>query len=262
MNMRKTISFPLGVALLVLALAPEVGRGPMAARRPPEADQILDAAVVAAGGMSSYERLESVTYEFAERRAGDKATARGRHWFKFHDGQGLRGREDVLTTSGRAVTVFDSSGVWRWESGASVTDPARLAAARRELEERFFWVGLPFNLRESAAPVRYAGLGYFAGKLTKRLEASVGAVGVPDGFTLYLDSGSYRLEGATVGAAPSARTVLFGDHATVRRFVLPLRRDDLDADGRPTSTFLIGKPELNNLIDDTLFLPTPPPAQP
>ncbi|HRY28640.1 MAG TPA: hypothetical protein P5079_01235 [Elusimicrobiota bacterium] len=231
----------------------------LAAKKPPSGADYLEKSVQRAGGFSKYQRVESIAYDFAERRFvdGKSVLSTGRHRFKLHDPAGLRGREELSSPSGRTVTVFTSSGTWFWKDGRAVTEPAAVAAARGELERKIFWILAPFSLKEAACPVEYLGMGYVEGRLLRRLEARKGAGLFPseESFVLLVDSGTFRMEGATYRppAAAPPQTLLFSDYAEVRSLVFPFRRDVFDEDGRPLAVFTLLNLDVNTYLDENLF---------
>lgn len=251
--MRRPVFYFLAAAPLFLA----------GARKPQGPDEgYLEKSLKAMGGYPRYERVETASYDFAEGPPGAKgaALARGRHFFKFHDGLGLRGREERVSPEGRFLTIFDSSNVWRWEDGKAVEDPARLRAAADELRRRIFWLFLPHTVRESSAPARYSGLGYLRGRLMRRLDVDAAGSGLPSAassFTLYLDSGSYLVRGVTFAEPGQDRPFAFVFDALqpAASLELPVRWLHYDPDENLLSERQLYNLSLNSYVDEALFRP-------
>lgn len=230
--------------------------------------QLLERAIQSLGGYGRYQRLETVSYEFDEASgAGAQAVSMsGRHFLKLHDGLGLRGREEIDFPGGKVVTIFTSSGTWRWENGKAVTDPEALKRAGDQFRQRVFWLLLPHNLKESGAPIRYAGLGYLDGKLTKRLDVSLDKMEFlpqPSDFTLYVDTDTHVPFGATFDPGRQKRplTISFESYAANPNSIAVAGRRVLrDANGTRAGAFRLHRLSLNILVDESLV--QPPAARP
>lgn len=234
-----------------------------AAKRLPPGEELLQKSIGSLGGASKYERLETLAYEFVEKRAGDRGDVlvTGRHAVKLHDGQGLRVRTEGRSPGGlMEVALVTSSGAWAWRGGVPVTDAVELERIREDALRGVFYLLLPHNLKEAGWPVRYAGMGYLQGKLSQRLEVEprpAGSLPSVGNFTVWLDSGTQRPEGVTFGPAdkPEGPTFRIGRYETVRGLSLPLDRSEVASDGRKTSVFSILNLDVNSFVDDALFDP-------
>jgi hypothetical protein len=231
-----------------------------AARQPESPDAgYFDKSLRAMGGYFRYERIETVAYDFVETVPGKTEPRRGRHFFKMHDGKGLRGREDVVAAAGRTLTIFDSTRVWRSEEGTLVEDAERRTRAAEDLRRHVFWLFLPHTLRESSAPVRYVGLGHFHSRLSRRLEIPSASVPVPlggDVFTVYVDTGNYRIDGvAYISSAGESQQIVFESYLPTTSLTVPARWLRHGADDSPAGELQIYNLSLNSYLDDALFEP-------
>ncbi|MGQ0644677.1 MAG: hypothetical protein ACT4O3_04205 [Elusimicrobiota bacterium] len=234
---------------------------PLSAPAARPAQDYFSKSLSAAGGADRFRRLESLQYEFVETRfsGAGAVTVRGRHSVRLHDAGGLRGRLEIYSPAGDAVTVHNSSGVWHRVGGVLTDDPALLARAERDALERAFWALLPFNIREAGCSVSYGGLEYFQHKLTRRLDvAPCAGLVFAEGLSLYVDSDSHQVDGAVVPGPEGPRTVVFADRRDTNLIRLALRRETLAEGKKRTSSLVISNPGLNVFVDEGLFQPPHP----
>jgi outer membrane lipoprotein-sorting protein len=244
----------LVAVVLLFNLAGEV----FSATKRPVAEESFDKSLQTLGGYSKYLRLESVSYDFIFKKvSGQTATAvQGKQFFKFHDDLGFRAREEIEEASGKKITVVTDSGTWTWMEGNPIVKNEDNMSIF--LKESAFWLLSPFIVKESSCPLRYIGMGYYANKLTQRLEADMKAVPLmadAENFTLYLDTGTQQLDGVSFSLKGETISHFFTAYVVTRTLMFPIQRETMGPGGNFIESFSINNLAVNAYIDESLFLP-------
>lgn len=216
------------------------------------------------GGDNKFRRFENIRYDFMETRQspGGPVTVSGRHYFKMDEPLGFRARVETSSPQGQTLTVLNSSGVWHWDNGREVLDSQVLALIKQDILEKAFWLAAPFRISTGTASLDYAGLGYIEGKLDRRVHVHVApAYPLPPraNFTLYFDTATYQLDGASFPSPDGKNLTLLLDRYVGTSLIgLPTRRVLMDAEHNVIVHYSIMRPEINNYIDEALLRPEAP----
>lgn len=172
----------LGLASALFGLADGV-RG-----QDPQAQTLLGKMIAAHGGMQAWESLKDMAFTLTVVRLtphGDVASAQvSLHYLKRHG----KGRVETVTGRGFLVQGFDGQRPWVTLGGRADTSEDALKRAHFQAVNWWYWMGIPFKLRDPGVILRHRGAASVRGKPVEVLEATFGSDGEPtDRFTYYVD---------------------------------------------------------------------------
>lgn len=253
--------------------------GPVGAQTPREtADSLIGLWIDSVGGMATYERFRAasftVTTVLYDTLSGRIRKSRPRYAWINKGPYGEETRIERWEDYGFIVQGFDGRRPWATIDGQAVTDSAKDAReALYVARDLFYWMGLPFKLRDPGVFLRYKGLTRRPGRALST-DGSPGpvddseyhAVGVSFGqgvgehqdvFTYYFAPGSgfpvevtYVEEGRT-----DLNRLVWGptDRVGALRYPAVTRRDWMTATGKRTKALLISEVRINPETPQELF---------
>lgn len=278
------LRFPAGAVGLALAAALSLAaiRSPRPAavgQADALADSLVGLWIDSAGGMATYQAFQSarftVTTELYDTLSGRLRRARPRYVWINKGPYGEETRVERWEDYGFIAQGFDGRTAWATVNGAAIPDTAKDAReALYVARDLFYWMGLPFKLRDPGVHLRYLGLRERPGapwpdETRWRTPARGGryhAVGVSfapgvgehqDVFTYYFaPGGGFPLE---VTYVEEGRTdlnrLVWGPTAQAGAIRYPYvgRRDWLTLSGKRTKALIISDVEINPALPQAIF---------
>lgn len=218
---------------LILLFALSALAAPLSAQTSaePEADSLVGLWIDSVGGMETYRQFTGARYTITtilyDTLSGRVRKARPRYVWIRKGPWGEETRVERWEDYGFIVQGFDGRDTWATIDGEAIADTTKdgreaLYVAR----DLFYWIGLPFKLRDPGVHLRYLGL-------RERPGASLstdGTAGAPD-------PGRYHTVGVSFGAG-------VGEHRDVFTYYFA------PGEGFPTEATYVeeGRDDLNRLI--------------
>lgn len=173
--MRGTLMMTVVAALAV----PVAGAAQTAAD--PAADSLIGLWTDSVGGMSTYRELRAATFTVTtvwyDTATGAETRRRPRYVSIKKGPYGEESRIERQESYGTIIQGFNGRRTWAVIDGAAIPDTARDAReALYVARDVFYWVGLPFKLRDPGVYLRYRGRGSRPG----RAMSTTGAPGPED----------------------------------------------------------------------------------
>jgi hypothetical protein len=177
----------LGVALAGLP-APAVAQNA-------NAEALLDNVIAAHGGMQAWEGLRDMTFTLtrvALTPQGDVAGAGVSLYFMKRDG---KARVESVTGKGLLVQGFDGQRPWVTLAGKPETGQEARKRAHFQAVNWWYWMGIPFKLKDPGVILRAKGAATFRGKSVQALEVTFqpGVGATNDRYTYYIDPESHHI---------------------------------------------------------------------
>ncbi len=159
------------------------------------AQTLLQKVVAAHGGMEAWENLKDMTFTItrvALDPRGDVAGAKVSLYYMKRHG---KTRVETITGKGLLVQGFDGQKPWVTLDGKPKTSEAALKRAHFFSVNWWYWMGIPFKLKDPGVIVRHKGTLTFRGKPVDILEATFqqGVGETNDRYTYYIDQKNYHI---------------------------------------------------------------------
>lgn len=225
---------------------------------------LLDKVIAAHGGMDAWVTLKDMTFMLSRATLtpqGDVAEARvSLYRLKRHG----KARVETVTGKGLLVEGFDGVRPWAMLHGSHLSDPETLKRAHFQAVNWWYWMGIPFKLRDPGAIVREREMVTFQGKPVHVLEVTFATEGPTDRFTYYVDPETYHIVFVETDLKPGVWPGVGGrgpgwstwhDYRVVGPFVMHTKRifygDRELTDKR--AVVLFGDFQFNTGLSDSLF---------
>ncbi len=184
----------LVAGLLVLGLA-LLGFPAPAVAQDANAEALLDKVIAAHGGTQAWESLRDMTFTLtrvALTPQGDVADAGVSLYFMKRNG---KARVESVTGKGLLVQGFDGQRPWVTLAGKPETGQEALKRAHFQAVNWWYWMGIPFKLKDPGVILRAKGAATFRGKPVQALEVTFqsGVGATNDRYTYYIDPESHHI---------------------------------------------------------------------
>lgn len=274
---RRTRS-PAVATLLAVLSAVTVHGAAAQASADPVADSLIGLWIDSVGGMETYQRFQAarfaVTTELYDTLSGRLKRARPRYVSIKKGPHGEETRVERWEDYGFIVQGFDGRETWATIDGEVIADTAKDAReALYVARDLYYWMGLPFKLRDPGVHLRYLGRTERPGapwphepRARRASDGRYHAVGVSfapgvgehqDVFTYYFAPGKgFPLE---VNYVEEGRTTLnrliWGEtqRAGEIRYPYVVRRDWITPSGKRTKALVISDVRINPIIPQERF---------
>ncbi|MBI3077851.1 MAG: hypothetical protein HYY85_12850 [Deltaproteobacteria bacterium] len=137
-----------------------------------QADALANRMIEAAGGMAAWDRMQDVSFKLTvipHNPQGEPAAAAvSVYWLK----RPYRGRMETLDENGHLVLGFDGEKAWGMRNGKPVTDATTLKRAQFLPLNWWYWLGIPFKLKDPGVVLAHKGTATLQGRQVERLEAT------------------------------------------------------------------------------------------
>lgn len=162
-----------------------------------QAEALVNRMIEAAGGMAAWDRIQDVSFKLTlilYNAQGEPAGASASvYWLKRPN----RGRTETLDENGHLVLGFDGEKAWALRDGKSVTDPATLKRAQFLPLNWWYWLGIPFKLKDPGVVLAHKGMATLPGRQVELLEVTfrpgTGTTS-SDRYLYYVNSQTARVE--------------------------------------------------------------------
>ncbi len=253
-------------AACLALLAVVMGTAGTASGQDARAQALLDKVIAAHGGMQAWDGLTDVTFTLSRIVLGPQgeeiAAAKSLYYLKRHG----RARVDSITGKGVQVEGFDGEKPWVTVNGKPETSEEALRRAHFQAVNWWYWMGVPFKLKDPGVILTHKGTGSFRGRPVEVLEATFqpGIGRTSDRYTYSIDPETghvlfveFQLQPGVwpgIGGPAPLRSVWL-DYKRVGPFMMHTRRifyRDAELNTR-AFVLLFGDFQVNSGLPDRLF---------
>lgn len=202
-QLKKTV---VGVLALAAALVGFLGS---AGAQDARAQALLEKVIAAHGGIQAWHNLKDMTFTIthvALNPQGDVAGATVSLCYMKRHG---KTRVETITGKGLLAQGFDGQKPWATLDGRPETSEEALKRAHFLSVNWWYWMGIPFKLKDPGVMLRYKGASTFRGKPVNILEVTFekGVGETSDRYTYSIDQETYQILFVEFGSSPgSGRT--------------------------------------------------------
>lgn len=159
------------------------------------AQTLLQKVVVAHGGMQAWENLRDMTFTITRVALDPRGDVAGAQVSLYYMKRHGKARVETITGKGLLVQGFDGQKPWVTLDGKPKTSEAVLKRAHFLSVNWWYWMGIPFKLKDPGVIVRHKGTLTFRGKPVDILEATFqqGVGETNDRYTYYIDQKNYHI---------------------------------------------------------------------
>ena len=154
---------------------------------------LLDRVIVAHGGMDAWVALKDMTFTLTVVSLTPQGEVAGARVSLYRLKRHGKARVETVTGDGVLVEGFDGERSWALLHGRRLTEADRLTRAHFQAVNWWYWMGIPFKLRDPGVVLRERPLATFQGKPVHVLEATFAVEGPTDRFTYYVDPVTYHI---------------------------------------------------------------------
>ena len=184
----------MAAAALALLLA-LLGSAAPAGAQDAGARALVDRVIAAAGGMQGWAELKDVTFKLTSVSLTPEGEATGARVSLYRLKRHGKIRIETVTGGGVLVQAFDGQRPWVTLGGKPDTSPEALTRAHFQSVNWWYWIGIPFKLKDPGVIVRHAGAAALQGKRVEVLEVTfepkIGATS--DRYTYYIDPETHHI---------------------------------------------------------------------
>ena len=175
-----------GVLVVAMAL---VGFPNPAKPQDSKAQVLLDKVIAAHGGMEAWDNLKDMTFTITRVGLSPQGDVTGARVSLYYMKRHGKARVETITSKGLQVQGFDGQTPWVSLDGRRETGEEALKRAHFQSVNWWYWMGIPFKLKDPGVILRYRGTSRFLGKSVDVLEATFQqGVGMSnDRYTYYID---------------------------------------------------------------------------
>lgn len=229
------------------------------------AQALLDKVIAAHGGTQAWDSLKDMTFTLSRivlGPQGEEAAAKSLYYLK-RDG---KARVESITGKGVQIEGFDGERPWVTVNGEPETGEEALRRAHFQAVNWWYWMGVPFKLKDPGVVLTHKGTGSFRGKPVEVLEATFqpGVGRTSDRYTYLIDRETghvlfveFQLQPGVwpgVGGPAPLRSAWL-DYKKVGPFTMHTRRvfyRDAELTNR-AAVLLFGDFQINSGLLDALF---------
>jgi hypothetical protein len=181
-----------GVLTVGMALA--IFPGPARAQDA-RAQTLLQKVVAAHGGIQAWENLKDMTFTITRVALDPRGDVAGANVSLYYMKRHGKTRVETITGKGLLVQGFDGQKPWVTLDGKPKTGKAALEHAHFLSVNWWYWMGIPFKLKDPGVFVRHKGTLTFRGKPVDILEATFqqGVGETNDRYTYYIDQKTHHI---------------------------------------------------------------------
>ncbi len=247
-------------------LAAVTGLADAARAQDARAQALLEKAITAHGGMQAWQGLQDMTFTLTRidlGPQGEEAAASKSLYYLKREG---KARVESITGQGVRVEGFDGEKPWVTVNGKPEAGAEALRLAQFQSVNWWYWMGIPFKLKDPGVILTYKGRASFRGKPVEILQATFqpGVGSTNDRYAYSIDPKTGRIlfvefqlqPGVWPGVGgPTPLRSTWLDHKQVGPFTMHTRRvfyGDAKLNHRAL-VILFGDFQVNTGRDDRLF---------
>jgi hypothetical protein len=196
MSMRDRSSRKASVGLwatlggLVLACALFGWRSPASGE---DTQALLDKVIAAHGGMEAWVALKDLSFRLTLVALTPQGEVTGARASLYRLKRHGKGRVETVTGDGLLIEGFDGERPWATLNGRHLTEPDALKRAHFQAVNWWYWMGIPFKMRDPGVILRQKEPATFQGKPVHVLEVTYALEGPTDRFTYHVDPETYHI---------------------------------------------------------------------
>ena len=247
-------------------LAGVTGLADAAIAQDARAQALLDKVITAQGGMQAWQSLQDLTFTLTRIVFGPQGEEAAASKSLYYLKQQGKARVESITGKGVKVEGFDGEKPWVTVDGKPDSGAEALRLAQFQSANWWYWMGVPFKLKDPGVILTYKGTAAFRGKPVEILEATFqpGVGSTSDRYSYWIDPKTGRIlfvefqlqPGVWPGVGgPTPNRSEWLDYKQVGPFTMHTRRvfyGDAKLNHR-TMVILFGDFQVNAGLDDKLF---------
>lgn len=148
---------------------------------------LLDKVIAAHGGMDAWVTVKDMTFTLTQVSLTPQGEVAGSRVSLYRLKRHGKARVETVTGDGLLVEGFDGQHPWVMLHGKHLTEPDRLKRAHFQAVNWWYWLGIPFKLRDPGTILREREMTTFQGQAALVLEVTFAEAGPTDRFTYYVD---------------------------------------------------------------------------
>ena len=159
------------------------------------AQTLLEKVIAAQGGMQAWDNLKDMTFTITRVSLDSRGDVAGANVSLYHMKRHGKTRVETITGKGLLVQGFDGQKPWVTLDGRPETSEEALKRAHFLSVNWWYWMGIPFKLKDPGVILRYNGSSTFRGKRVDILEVTFqkGVGETNDRYTYYIDRKTYHI---------------------------------------------------------------------
>lgn len=160
-----------------------------------KAQALLDKVIAAHGGMQAWDNLTDMTFTITQVVLGSRGEVTGARVSLYCMKRYGKVRVETITGKGLLVQGFDGQKPWVTLAGRPDTSDEALKRAHFQSANWWYWMGIPFKLKDPGVTLRHKGTATFRGKPADVLEVTFrqGVGKTNDRYTYYIDPQTYHI---------------------------------------------------------------------
>ena len=188
-QLKKTV---VGVLVLGVALVGFLGS---AGAQDARAQALLEKVIAAHGGMQAWHDLKDMTFTITQVALNPQGHVAGATVSLYYMKRHGKTRVETITSKGLLVQGFDGQKPWVTLGGRPETSEEALKRAHFLSVNWWYWMGVPFKLKDPGVMLRYKGGSTFRGKPIDILEVMFekGVGETSDRYTYSIDQKTYQI---------------------------------------------------------------------
>lgn len=181
-----------GVLALGMAL---LGFPGSANGKDPQAQALMKRVIAVHGGMKAWDNLKDMRFTITRVALSPKGDVAGARVSLYYMKRHAKTRVETVTGKGLLIQSFDGEKPWVTLDGRSVTSEKALKRAHFLSVNWWYWMGIPFKLKDPGIVLHHRGPSTFRGKSVDVLEATFepGVGMTNDRYTYYIDPDKYHI---------------------------------------------------------------------
>lgn len=180
--------------VLILGMVP-FGFASLARAQDPAADALLDKVIAVHGGMQAWDNLTDMTFTITRVVLDAQGEVTGAHVSLYCMKRYGKIRVETITGKGLLVQGFDGQKPWVTLAGRPDTSEEALKRAHFQSANWWYWMGIPFKLKNPGVILHHKETATFRGKPVDVLEVTFqqGVGKTNDRYTYYIDPQTYHI---------------------------------------------------------------------
>ncbi len=172
-----------------------VGFPGSASAQDPKAQVLLEKVIAAHGGMQAWDNLKDMTFTITRVGLSPQGGVAGARVSLYYMKRHGKARVETVTGKGLLIQGFDGQKPWVTLGGRPVTKKEALKRAHFLSVNWWYWMGIPFKLKDPGVILRYKGTSTFRGGPIDILEATFqqGVGKTNDRYIYYIDQKTYHI---------------------------------------------------------------------
>lgn len=158
-----------------------------------DAQAFLDRVIAAHGGMEAWVALKDLSFTLTQVALTPQGEVTGARTSLYRLKRHGKGRVETVTGDGLLIEGFDGERPWVTLNDRHLTEPDTLKRAHFHAVNWWYWMGIPFKMRDPDVILRQKEPATFQGKPVQVLEVTYAREGPTDRFTFHVDPETYRI---------------------------------------------------------------------